>query len=110
MPDGGAIDSYHHEAKFNTKLSLRARRITKGWGLNGRAAYMDAVIMEAAQDIEPRLTEQEWSVFNWMMADDDKRNQTELANALSLTKGGLSKVRKRIADMFRQWCAERGKI
>jgi hypothetical protein len=106
MPDAGPIDVYRHDKKPNPKVSARIRRITKGWGLNGRAAHMDSALVQAAQEIEPQLTtEQDWAVFNWMMSED-RRSQTKLADALGLTKGGLSKARRRIAEMFRVWCAE----
>jgi hypothetical protein len=62
MPAVGDIDRYHYEPA-QPKPSLRARRITKGWGLNGRAAHMDTVLIEAAHDIEDSLTEQEVPVF-----------------------------------------------
>jgi hypothetical protein len=110
MPAGGDIDRYHYEPLAQSKPSLRARRITKGWGLNGRAAYMDTVLAEAAHNIEDGLTEQEVPVFHWMMSTGDRRNQSELARDLDLTKGALSKIIKRLSGQFRDWCNQRGKI
>lgn len=110
MPAGGEVDRYQCKPTAGTKPSLRSRRITKGWGLNGRAAYMDPVLMDAAGDIEDKLTEQEVPVFHWMMSIDDRRNQSELARDLDLTKGALSKIIKRLSSRFREWCNQHGKI
>jgi DNA-binding CsgD family transcriptional regulator len=65
---------------------------------------LEEQFLNAVRIVRPSLSQREKAVLDWWLASLaglDKRSLTEIANALSITKGTASKIRNRVEDKLK---------